>query len=63
MILSVPVLQDLRFSQWWCWKFKSSGMWHCFVRCTVHIISKDHNAFIFTFKQNSSWKIWPWQWR
>jgi len=25
----VNTMQDLRFSQWCCWRFKSSEIWHC----------------------------------
>jgi hypothetical protein len=34
-IPSSPVLQGLRLSQQRCWRFRSSGMWHCAARCTV----------------------------
>jgi len=27
--------RDLRFSQGYCWRLKSSGMWHCISRCTL----------------------------
>ena len=40
-------LQDLKFSQWCCWRFVCSAMCHCVVGCVVPDISKDCGPFIF----------------
>ena len=38
-------LQDLRFSPWFCWRFKLTSMWHCSVQIDSNIL-KDHTASI-----------------
>jgi hypothetical protein len=47
-------LEDLRFSWWWCWRFKSSGIWCCVIGWVVHDVWKDCTAFILRFLQNKN---------
>ena len=46
------------FSGRFCWRIKSSLMWHCVIGWVVPVISKGPNAFICTGRQ-SSWSPWP----
>ena len=39
-----------------CWRFKSSGTWHCTMGQVVADISKDHSAIIFSAKLHSEHK-------
>jgi len=40
-------VRDLRFSQWFCWRSKCSGLWRLTVRLVVPEILKQSNASIF----------------
>lgn len=44
-------MKDLRFSQWWCWKFSSSRIWSSISGFVAHAVAKGHSSFIFTVKQ------------
>jgi len=35
-----------KFSQRFCWRFRSSGIWQCVGGWVVPIVLKDHDAFI-----------------
>ena len=43
----------LRFSQWCCWGFKSSGMWRRDVVCMVAYVSTDNFFFNLRFRQSN----------
>jgi len=48
--LMVPY--GMRCSQWCCWTFQCSGVWHCIVGWEVSDISKDCTAFFFRVVQS-----------
>jgi hypothetical protein len=43
---TVLPLQDLRFSQWYCWRFKSSGMWHLSNNTALHARRPESSLFL-----------------
>jgi hypothetical protein len=50
--LTSVILLDLRFSQWCCWRVKSSGL-SCYANWyTVTNVLKGHIAFIFRLKRS-----------
>jgi hypothetical protein len=52
--------QDLKFSQWLCCGFQSSGMWHCVVAWVVPDALEDQHALMQTKKKSSSFSVWRW---
>lgn len=53
--MQLPNMENLRFSQRCCWRFKSSVMWCCVVaEQVVPDVSKHCSAFIFRVKINIS---------
>ena len=63
MLVTGQCVQDLMFSLWCCWKFKSSGMWWCcVVGRVVHDVLKDHSAFVFSVRQSrKNDSLWGWR--
>jgi hypothetical protein len=62
----LTVLYDMRCPQWCCWRFQSSGMWHCIVGWEISDISEACSAFFFRVvqsKKNTCWTIWSWRLR
>jgi hypothetical protein len=57
------ILWHLRFSQRYCYRFKSLRMWHCVAGRVVPDVSMYRNYFLFNFKQFKENVAWPWQWR
>jgi len=61
MIIGKQILvQELKFSQQFCWGFRPFGMWYCVAGSRIPDISKDHATFTFKGsgqqpKKNSSW--------
>jgi hypothetical protein len=52
-------MQGTAFSQWCCWRIKSSGMWHCVIRQAVCHVPKELCAFIFSCSEGEG-AIIPW---
>ena len=56
-------LLGMRYSQWCCWRFKSSGRWLCVTQWVFSDVIKDSSAFIFTVNQSSDGPARQWRWR
>jgi len=51
----VGFMWSFMFSEWWCWRFNSSGMVQSFDTVVVAKVVKD--------RKRSSWAAWLWGWR
>ena len=45
--------QSLRFSQWYCWRFKSCGMWRIIIGRVDRDVLRDRNTSVF---RNNEWR-------
>jgi hypothetical protein len=55
------VLYDKRCSQWCCWRFQSSEMWHCVVGWELSDISEDCSAFWHVYVLGAAYFVWLWK--